>query len=75
MTTDQDIATALATLTKFFEGKSVAEQKALLAALERGGAAIYRSMAENEADAATKAELLAAAEREEQNAEVLERRS
>jgi hypothetical protein len=72
MTTDQDIASAVASMAKLFEGKTVAEQKALLAALERAGAAVYRSMAENEPDASVKADLLAAAGREEQNAEVLE---
>jgi hypothetical protein len=72
MTTDQGIAAAVASMAKLFEGKTVAEQKALLAALERAGAAVYRSIAENEPDAAKKAELLAAADREEQNAKVLE---
>jgi hypothetical protein len=73
MTTDPDIASAVASMARLFEGKTVAEQKALLAALERAGAAVYRSMAANEPDPSVKAELLGAAEREEQNAKVLER--
>jgi uncharacterized protein (TIGR00369 family) len=60
-------------LTGLFEGKSLAEQKALLAQLERGGAALYRAMAADEQDAARRDELLLAARREEENAEVLER--
>jgi uncharacterized protein (TIGR00369 family) len=59
-------------LTALFDGKSVAEQKALLAQLERGGAAIYRSFAASESDPAVRDALLAAAAREEENAEVLE---
>ncbi|HEY8173443.1 MAG TPA: PaaI family thioesterase [Dehalococcoidia bacterium] len=59
-------------LAGLFEGKSLEEQKALLAQLERGGAALYRGMAASETDAAFREELLAAAEREEQNARVLE---
>jgi len=73
MTTGQDIASAVESMAKLFEGKPPAEQKALLAALERAGAAVYRSMAASEPDASVKAELLAAAGREEQNAAVLER--
>jgi 1,4-dihydroxy-2-naphthoyl-CoA hydrolase len=56
-----------------FEGKSIAERQALLAQLERGGAAIYRAFAEEETDPAVKDTLLAAADREEQNAVTLER--
>jgi 1,4-dihydroxy-2-naphthoyl-CoA hydrolase len=58
-----------------FEGLQPAEQKALLAQLERGGAAVYRALAAAEPDAAARAELLAAAEREEENAVVLERQA
>lgn len=58
---------------KLFQERTPAEQKALLAALERSGAAVYRALAANEPDAALAKELLAAAEREEQNAAVLER--
>ena len=60
------------TLAALFAGKSVAEQKALLARLERAGAHLYRTWAATEKDARTKAALLEAAEREEQNARVLE---
>ena len=60
------------TLTQLFAGKTVEEQKELLAQLERGGAAMYRSFAEAETDPAKKEALLAAAAREEENADVLE---
>lgn len=40
MTTPAYIASAVETMGKLFEGKSPAEQKALLAALERAGAAL-----------------------------------
>ena len=56
-----------------FAGKSLAEQKALLATLERGGAALYRAWAAEESDARVRADLLAAATREEDNARVLEK--
>jgi hypothetical protein len=59
-------------LAALFTGKSVPEQKALLARLERAGAGLYRAWAAAETDVKTKAALLAAAEREEQNARVLE---
>lgn len=59
-------------LAALFTGKSTDEQKALLASLERSGAAVYRALAERETDAAAKAALLAAAEREEENAVVLD---
>lgn len=55
-----------------FEGKSTNERKALLAQLERGGAAVYRALAADEADGAFRDELHAAADREDQNAGVLE---
>ena len=60
------------TLTQLFAGKTVEEQKALLAQLERAGAAIYRTFAEAETDPAKREALLAAAAREDENAEVLE---
>jgi hypothetical protein len=60
------------TLAALFAGKSIPEQKALLARLERAGAALYRAWAAQESDAASRAALLAAAEREEENAQVLE---
>jgi hypothetical protein len=59
-------------LARLFADKSIPEQKKLLARLERAGAGLYRAWAATETDAATKAGLLAAAEREEQNARVLE---
>jgi len=60
------------TLAALFASKSVTQQKALLARLERAGANLYRTWAASEKDARTKQALLAAAEREEQNARVLE---
>jgi hypothetical protein len=59
-------------LASLFANKSIPEQKALLARLERAGAGLYRTWAATEKDARTKAALLEAAEREEQNARVLE---
>ncbi len=59
-------------LLSLFQNKSVPEQKALLAQLERQGAALYRNWAAEETDEAHKAALLAAAEREEENARTLE---
>jgi len=59
-------------LAGLFAGKPLNEQKALLASLERAGAAMYRAMAEHEADPARKAALLAAALKEEENASTLE---
>jgi uncharacterized protein (TIGR00369 family) len=56
-----------------FEGITPVEQKALLAQLERGGAAVYQALAAAETDASIRAELLAAADREVTNAEVPER--
>jgi 1,4-dihydroxy-2-naphthoyl-CoA hydrolase len=54
-----------------FDGLSLERRKTLLAQLERGGASIYRAMAADETDASVREELLAAAAREDQNAEVL----
>jgi uncharacterized protein (TIGR00369 family) len=62
-------------LTALFAGKSLAEQKALLANLERAGAGLYRAFAQSETDATAKEALLAAARREEENAEVLEQQA
>lgn len=59
-------------LASLFAGKSLPEQKALLAQLERAGAALYQGFAAAETDAAKKAELLAAAAKEIENAETLE---
>ncbi len=63
---------AAETLAGLFAGKTVAEQKALLAQLERAGAVMYRAFAANEPDEAVRAALETAAKREEENAEVLE---
>ncbi|HTO69163.1 MAG TPA: PaaI family thioesterase [Myxococcota bacterium] len=60
-------------LSALFAGKSLPEQQALLASLERAGGALYQSFAEHATDAQVKDELLAAAEREEANAVALER--
>ena len=62
------------TLSALFAGKAIQEQKRLLARLERAGANLYRAWAATEKDTRTKEALLAAAEREEQNARVLEER-
>lgn len=56
-----------------FQGLEVAEQKALLADLERAGASMYRHWAGVAEDDATREMLLAAERREIENAEVLER--
>ncbi len=63
---------AAETLAKLFEGKTVTEQKSLLAQLERAGAAMYRAFAANEPDEAVRSVLEAAAKREEENADVLD---
>jgi uncharacterized protein (TIGR00369 family) len=60
------------TLSALFAGKTPEEQKALLAQLERGGAAVYRALAEQERDVAARQELIDAAAKEEENAETLE---
>jgi len=59
-------------LGALFSEKPLDEQKVLLATLERAGAGLYRAWAANEPDATTKASLLAAAEREDENARTLE---
>ncbi len=59
-------------LASLFQGKSLAEQKALLGQLERAGAGLYRTFAEQEPDDERQKELLRAAEREEENARTLE---
>ena len=64
--------TAEETLAALFAGKSIDEQKALIARLERAAAGLYRAWAAAEVDAAAKAALLEAAKREEQNARMLE---
>jgi hypothetical protein len=75
MTTPLPIPEAVQSLARLFEGRTPEDQKALLAALERSGAAVYRALAATEPDKALADELLAAAVREEQNAELLERRA
>jgi 1,4-dihydroxy-2-naphthoyl-CoA hydrolase len=64
--------TAQEVLAALFAEKPVDEQKALLATLERAGAGLYRAWAASEVDAGMKEALLAAAEREEENARTLE---
>ncbi|TMA34861.1 MAG: hypothetical protein E6J87_05630 [Deltaproteobacteria bacterium] len=66
------MATEAEILAKLFAGKSIPEQKKLLARLERAGAGLYRAWAATETDPKAKTALLAAADREEQNARVLE---
>jgi len=60
------------TMVKLFAGKSPAEQKALMATLERSGASLYRSWAAQETQQDAREALLAAAIREEENAALLE---
>lgn len=60
-------------LGALFAGKPVVEQQQLLETLERAGAGIHRRMAEAEQDPDVRRELLASAEREEQNAATLAR--
>jgi uncharacterized protein (TIGR00369 family) len=62
-------------LAALFQGKTPREQQALLAELERGGGAVYRALAAQESDAEAKRILLAAAEREDENAVAMERLS
>ena len=64
---------AVQQMAKLFEGLTPTAQRALLAALERAGAAVYRALAANEEDEMLAVELLAAAGREEENAELLEK--
>ena len=60
-------------MVALFAGKTPAEQKALLARLERAGASLYRAWADAEKDPEARRELLASAEREEENARALEK--
>ena len=66
------IESAVQTMAGLFAGRSREEQKRLLAALERAGAAVYRSLAESEDDASVREGLLSAAAREEENAAFLQ---
>jgi uncharacterized protein (TIGR00369 family) len=59
------------TMAKLFEGKSLSEQKTLMAALECAGASLYRGWAAQEGQPDTREALLAAAVREEENASIL----
>jgi hypothetical protein len=59
-------------LADLFAGKSLEEQKALLSQLERAGAGLYQAFASQETDPARKQALLDAAQREIDNAVVLE---
>jgi hypothetical protein len=72
MPEDDFIREAAQALAGYFQGRTPEESKRLLAALERAGAAVYRSLAENEADPSVREGLLASAAREEENAEFLE---
>lgn len=60
------------TLTGLFRGKSVSEQMQLLGTLEQAGGGLYRQWAEHEGDAVRRSALIAAAEREDENAALLE---
>jgi hypothetical protein len=59
-------------LTELFAGKTLEEQKALLAQLERAGAGLYQAFAAQEGDEGRKQALLEAAQRELDNAATLE---
>lgn len=59
-------------LAALFEGLDVPGQQALLARLERAGGGLYRAWADAETDPARAEDLRAAAEREDENAAVLE---
>jgi len=69
----QPPADPIAALGAMFAGKPLDEQQRVLATLERAGAATYRSLAEKITDPEVRAELELAAQREEENARVLER--
>ncbi len=68
-----DIQSAVAKMGALFDGLSPEDSKQLLAALERTGAAVYRTFAESETDPVQREGLLQAASREEENASFLER--
>ena len=60
------------TMAGLFAGRETPAQMDLLAMLERSGGGLYRTWAESEADPETAAALLAAADREDENAKLLE---
>ncbi len=64
--------TAEKALAGVFADGDVASHQAILARLERSGGALYRGWAKNETDPDVRARLLEAADREDQNAAVLE---
>jgi hypothetical protein len=66
------VQTSMQKMAALFAGLSREETKQLLAALERSGAAVYNSLAEDEPDPDAKAALLLAAGKEIENAETLE---
>ncbi len=68
----ESIESAVQAMAALFQGRSREESKQLLAALERAGAAVYRSLAADEEDGSEREGLLLAAAREEENAEFLE---
>jgi len=70
--TTPTIEAAVQQMAQLFEGLTPHEQKALLAALERAGGAVYRALAANEKDEILAVELLSAAAREDENAGLLE---
>lgn len=59
-------------MASLFARGEAPDHQALLASLERSGGAMYRHWAEQEADPEARAALLGAAEREDENARVLE---
>ena len=59
------------TMVKLFDGKSLTEQKALMATLEQAGAPWYEAFAKQEHDPHARAALLEGAVREEANAQLL----
>ena len=58
-------------IAALLEGKSRREMMVILARLEHGGAGIYQSLAASERNVKARADLLAGAEREEQNSALL----
>jgi 1,4-dihydroxy-2-naphthoyl-CoA hydrolase len=59
------------TMVQLFEGKTLAEQKALMTTLERAGASLYHAFAKQENDPKAREALLEGAAREEANAQLL----